>query len=69
MSTMRSLRSKSVNQITIFTTCALFPELRKETPRQQPFRRACGAVRDDPLAPGLVELHQPHVMAASRDRR
>ena len=44
-------------------------ELRKEMPRQQPFRCVRGAVLDDPFAPGVVELHQPHVMAASRDQR
>ena len=38
--------------------------LRTEMPRQQPFRYVCGAVLDDPFAPDVVKLHQPHVMAA-----
>ena len=32
-------------------------ELRKEMPREVPFRCVCGAVLDDPFAPGVVELH------------
>ena len=49
----------------------LAEELRKEMPRQQPFRCVCGAVLDDPFAPGVVEIPraaEPHVQAAALDR-
>jgi hypothetical protein len=47
----------------------LAEELRKVTPREQPFRCVCGAVLDDPFAPGVVEIHQPHVQSAALDRK